>query len=90
VEALKKATEAKNKHLEILTALTLEHNEALAKADRDLSNLRAFIGADKGKNSEEYVFAGGVRQSEALEQARQTRKQKQQALKTKENLIKTE
>jgi hypothetical protein len=90
VEALKATTDAKNKQLEILNALTLEHNAALAKADKDLSTLRAFIGADKGKNSEEYVFAGGIRQSDAIEQARQTRKQKQQTLKSKEILIKTE
>ena len=45
---------------------------------------------DKGKNSDEYVFAGGVRQSEVVAQAQQTRKQNELAQKAKENALKTD
>jgi hypothetical protein len=45
---------------------------------------------DKGRNSDEYVFAGGVRKSDAVAQALKTRKQNELAQKAKDNLLKTE
>ncbi|MEN9609557.1 MAG: hypothetical protein RLZZ628_371 [Bacteroidota bacterium] len=60
--------------------------------EKALTNLRTLIGVDKGKDSDEYVFAGagGVRQSEIIAQAQLTRKQNEAAQKAKDNLLKTD
>ena len=52
-------------------------------SDKELSKIQsAFllqVGAVYGKNSDEYVWAGGVRQSEAIEKAKLTRQEKLKA-----------
>jgi hypothetical protein len=90
VEELRLAAEAKNKQIEILNKVSDAYNAALAKADKNSADLRTLIGVDKGRNSDEYVFAGGVRKSDAVAQALKTRKQNELAQKAKENLLKTE
>jgi hypothetical protein len=90
VEAVRRAGEAKNTQLELLVKATDDYNAAVAYLEKQHSNLRTLIGVDKGKNSDEYVFAGGVRQSEVVAQAQQTRKQNELAQKAKENALKTD
>jgi hypothetical protein len=90
VESIRRTAEAKNAQVDLLNKATEDYNAAIAKAEKQLSNLRTLIGVDKGKNSDEYVFAGGVRQSEVIAQAQQTRKQNEAAQKAKDNLFKTD
>ncbi|MEY4937290.1 MAG: hypothetical protein RIS64_3649 [Bacteroidota bacterium] len=90
VEAVRRAAEAKNAQIERLNKSSDDYNAAVANMEKQLSNLRTLIGINKGKNSDEYVFAGGVRQSEVIAQAQQTRKQNEAAQKAKDNLFKTD
>jgi hypothetical protein len=90
VEKVRMAAEAKNTQIEILNKATADYNDAVAQMEKALANLRTLIGVDKGKDSDEYVFAGGSRLSDALAQAQLTRKQKEAAQKAKDNLPKTD
>jgi hypothetical protein len=90
VEKVRMAAEAKNTQIEILNKTTSNYNDAVVQMEKALANLRTLIGVDKGKDSDEYVFAGGVRLSDALAQAQLTRKQNEAAQKAKDNLPKTD
>ena len=90
VEAIKTAADAKNIQIDALNQATDDYNAAVAKAEKVIANLRTLIGVDKGKNSDEYVFAGGVRQSDSIALAQQTRKQNELAQKAKDNPPKVE
>ena len=90
VEFVRKAAEAKNAQVEILNQVTEDYEHAVAKMEKILAHLRTLIGVDKGKDSDEYVFAGGTRLSDALAQAKRTRKQNELAQKAKENTLKTD
>jgi hypothetical protein len=46
---------------------------AAKKADANMSNLRNSIGMQYGKDSDEYVFAGGIRKSDIIEKGKTTR-----------------
>jgi hypothetical protein len=90
VEGVRIAAEAKNAQIEILNKATSDYNDAVVQMEKALANLRTLIGVDKGKDSDEFVFAGGTRQSDIIAQAQLTRKQNEAAQKAKENLPKTD
>jgi hypothetical protein len=49
---------------------------AAKKADDDMSNLRTSIRIEFGSDSDEYVFAGGTRQTDIAEKSKATRQNK--------------
>ena len=75
-EEIKTLTLAKNDLLEQADKLTVEITNALKKSEDALSALRTSIGIDKGKDSDEYVFAGGTRQSDIIAKGKATREEK--------------
>ena len=81
-EDIKTLTLAKNGFLEQADKLTVEIANAIKKSDDALSALRTSIGIDKGKDSDEYAFAGGIRQSDIIAKGKATReeKKKQEAI----------
>jgi hypothetical protein len=66
----------KHSLLDQADALGPQITAAAKKADDDVANLRNSIGIDKGRNSDEYVFAGGTRQSDIAEKSKTTRENK--------------
>jgi hypothetical protein len=79
VEAVKMTTTEKNAALDVVSEKTLAHNAACEKEEKLLIALRACIGSDKGKNSDEFVFAGGTRQSDIVAQQQLAREEKRKA-----------
>ncbi|MBL7817935.1 MAG: hypothetical protein JNL70_23200 [Saprospiraceae bacterium] len=75
VERLNMATIERNEAAANLDAKTITYNQLVAEEASFESSLRNMIGNDKklGRNSDEYVAAGGVRQSDITAQAQQTR-----------------
>ena len=62
--------------LEQADAIGLQISIAAKNADTCLSNLRNSIGMQYGRNSDEYVFAGGIRQADITEKGKMTRESK--------------
>ena len=85
-EEVNKAIKAKNAQLDIIDPLTEAYNIALDKRDKLLINFRGCIGSTIGKDSDEYVTAGGVRQSEVTEKQQQTREANKKAADEKDKL----
>jgi hypothetical protein len=73
------AINEKNDLIDLLDAASIKANEKTKKSDEMLSALRTSIGVDKGRNSDEYVFAGGTRQSDVIAQQKATRESKKKA-----------
>ncbi|MBL7816987.1 MAG: hypothetical protein JNL70_18330 [Saprospiraceae bacterium] len=72
-KAYKASIEKKNATLEQADADTLDLKEKEADVVKARSSFRTQIGELYGKDSDEYVWAGGVRQSESIEKAKATR-----------------
>jgi hypothetical protein len=79
VERVKVTMEAKNAKLSEVDLATDAYNEACALEDQLLKALRNCIGGVKGRNSDEYVIAGGTRLSDILTQQQETRENKKKA-----------
>lgn len=62
--------------LDQASALGPQIAAAAKQADTNLSNLRNSIGMQFGRDSDEYVFAGGTRQSDIIEKGKATRQNK--------------
>jgi sugar diacid utilization regulator len=79
VEAVKIAADEKNAALDLADAKTTNYNAKCEQEDKLLMALRACIGSDKGKDSDEYVIAGGAKQSDVIAQQMQTREDNKKA-----------
>ena len=78
-EAVKQTIHAKNDQLAIVDKLTEEYQKAVDKRDKMLIALRGCIGSTSNKESDEFVTAGGTRQSEVIEKQQHTRGAKKKA-----------
>lgn len=67
---------AKNSILDQADEAGTEAILAAKNADELMTNLKNCIGIHKTKNSDEYVFAGGTRQSDVIAQQKETRENK--------------
>ena len=81
VERLRVATIERNEAAAGFDAKTIAYNQALEEEASSAAALRNMIGSDKklGKNSDEYVAAGGTRQSDIIAQAQLTRETNKKA-----------
>jgi hypothetical protein len=79
VEKLKVKADVKNAHLDASDLAGQEYAAICLEEEQMLIAFRAFIGADKGKSSDEFVFAGGARQSDVIAQQQQKREDKKKA-----------
>lgn len=77
-EEEKRLIQLKNDLLDQADALSPQIIVAAKTADTDVSNLRNSIGMDDdfGKESDEYVFAGGIRPSDIVEKRKITQSNK--------------
>jgi hypothetical protein len=77
-EEEKRLIQLKHDLLDQADAVGLQITAAAKTADTDLANLRNSIGMDDdfGKESDEYVFAGGIRPSEIAEKRKITQSNK--------------
>lgn len=75
----RKAYTAKNEALDVADAKGIEASAAAKEFDDILGRIKNLYGIIKGKESDEYVFAGGIRQSEVIEKQQTTRKENQKA-----------
>lgn len=85
--AYKAAIDAKNATLEQADKDTATLNEKDSELTKIRSSFKMQIGDLYGKDSDEYVWAGGVRQSEALEKAKATRLERLKAEEDKNKVI---
>ena len=69
----------KNDLLDQADAIGLQIPIAAKNADISLSNLRNSIGMQFGRNADEYVFAGGIRQVDIIEKSKMTRESNKKA-----------
>ena len=77
-EKEKNAYTAKNAALDVADARGVEASAAAKEFDDILAQIKTLYGIIKGKESDEYVFAGGIRQSEVIEKQQAKRKENQQ------------
>ena len=82
VERLNIARTERNNAAATLDAKTIAYNQLLAEEASLDASMRNMIGNDKklGKNSDEYVAAGGTRQSDIIAQSQQTREENKKTL----------
>ncbi|MBL7818247.1 MAG: hypothetical protein JNL70_24765 [Saprospiraceae bacterium] len=80
----KVAIDAKNAGLVAIDELTIDLNAKAAAYEKAEADLRLFIGRDKGLESDEYVAAGGIRQSEIIAQQQKTREANKKASEDKD------
>jgi N-acetylneuraminic acid mutarotase len=83
----KAAIDAKNTSLEQVDKDTAKLNEKDSALTKIRSSFRMQIGDLYGKDSDEYVWAGGIRQSEALEKAKATRLERLKAEEEKNKAV---
>ena len=83
-EEVKRTTEAKNAHLEILDGLTETCQAAVEKRTKLIASLRGCIASTLGRECDEFVTAGGIRQSEVIEKQMQAREAKKKAAELKD------
>lgn len=76
-EKEKKAYISKNDALDVADLRGIEANAAAKELDDIMVRIKNLYGIIKGKDSDEYVFAGGIRQSEVIEKQQTTRKENQ-------------
>ena len=79
VEAENRATAKKNAQLDLVDAATQEVNAASATTEKTLAALRVCIGAAEGRDSDAYVAAGGIRQSDIVAQQKATKEENRKA-----------
>ena len=73
VEDIKKTGDDLNAKIDAVEVAKLVHKAAIEKEKQVLQSLRSCLEGIKGRDSDEYVAAGGKRQSEVAIQQQQTR-----------------